>query len=70
MQMTPVTSSNIAAVGYDRTSRTLEVEFHNGTRYQYDDVDEDVYQDLMGAESVGKFFNANVKDLYTTTKLN
>src|SRR5690606_38788946 len=31
----PVTSSNIASVGYDKEEHILEIEFHHGTIYQY-----------------------------------
>ena len=35
-----VASSNISAVGYDEQSETLEVEFLNGSIYQYYNVPE------------------------------
>ena len=31
----PVSSSNIASIGYDSDSETLEIEFTNGSIYQY-----------------------------------
>jgi hypothetical protein len=39
-----VNSSNLASVGYDETSNTLEVEFNNGGIYQYFNVPESVYK--------------------------
>jgi hypothetical protein len=69
MNRTPVDSSNIADVGYDETSATLEVGFHNGTVYQYFDVPQTVYQEFMGAASKGIFFNANIKNNYRYAKL-
>lgn len=35
MQRTPVTSSNLASVGYDTSHRILAVGFRNGSVYQY-----------------------------------
>ena len=64
MNRTPVTSSNVASVGYDPTTLTLEVEFHNGTVYQYFDVSEAVYQELITAGSVGGYLNHNIKNSY------
>jgi hypothetical protein len=32
---TPVESSNIASVGYDKENQILEIEFHHGAVYQY-----------------------------------
>jgi len=62
MKRIPLTSSNLAAVGYDPKSKTLEVEFKNGTIYQYDHVPVDVYAELMTAESHGSYFSKNVKN--------
>jgi len=61
---TTVSSSNVAEVGYDSATMTLEVAFCNGTIYQYFDVPEAVYQELMRAESIGKFLNAHIKNSY------
>ena len=69
MNRTPVTSSNVATVGYDVNTMTLEVEFKHGSVYEYFDVPEVVHQGLMTADSVGKYFNQNIKDNYRYTKL-
>jgi alpha-mannosidase len=61
---TRVKSSVIASVGYDARQRRLEVEFHNGRVYAYFEVPASVYEDLVTAESVGKFFNEGVKPNY------
>ena len=49
------------SVGYDIESRILEIEFTGGVIYQYFDVPEDIYLDLMSAESKGRYFNLVVK---------
>ena len=69
MNRTPVSSSNIASVGYDPSTLTLEVEFKNGSVYHYFDVPENMYQELMRASSVGKFMHANIKNNYRYTKV-
>lgn len=61
MNRKPVSSSNIASVGYDNGTQTLEVEFHNGSVYQYRNVPSGIYQGLMGAPSHGEYFDAYVK---------
>jgi hypothetical protein len=61
MRRQPVTSSNIAEVGYDENSRTLEVLFMSGNLYQYFDVPSQIYAELMQAGSVGQYLNANIK---------
>ena len=64
MNRTPVTSSNVASVGYDPGTMTLEVEFTNGSVYQYFDVPEAVYRELRGATSVGTYLNQSIKNSY------
>ena len=64
MNRTPVTSSNVASVGYDPNTMTLEVELSNGLVYQYFDVPETVYQALMSASSVGTYLNKSIKASY------
>lgn len=59
-----VTSNNVASVGYDIGSMTLEVEFRNGSVYQYFDVPEPVFRELMSAASVGGYLNANIRNSY------
>lgn len=59
--LTACKSSNIAAHGYDAASRTLEVKFTNGNRYQYHDVPPEVGNGFAQAESAGKFFSQAVR---------
>lgn len=64
MQRTPVASSNIASIGYDIGSETLEIEFKSGKAYQYFNVPQLIYEQLMAAPSHGVFFNANIRNIY------
>lgn len=61
MNRVPVVSSNVAEVGYDAATRTLEVAFNSGGVYQYFDVPSSVYQGLLSASSVGRYLDVNVK---------
>ncbi|QOV10908.1 KTSC domain-containing protein [Viridibacillus arvi] len=60
MNMIPVSSSNLAAVGYDAGSRTLRIRFHSGT-YDYYGVPLSVYQGLMNSSSKGSYHDINIK---------
>ncbi|PMB52010.1 KTSC domain-containing protein [Fischerella thermalis CCMEE 5201] len=62
--MLPMNSSMANAIGYDSNTNILQIEFHNGAVYQYSDIDQDTWQDLHQADSVGKFFNENVRGKY------
>jgi hypothetical protein len=61
MQRQPVTSSNIAEIGYDEPRRVLEVLFKTGSIYQYFDVPPQEHKALMQASSQGQYLNANIK---------
>jgi hypothetical protein len=69
MQRQPISSSNLKTVGYDANTQTLEIEFHQGGVYQYDDVPENVYRGLLEAESAGTYFYREIRDNYPTTHL-
>lgn len=62
MERTAVKSSNVAEVGYD--GDVLEVTFRNGSRYRYSGVPREVHDELVSAESVGRYLNQNVKGQY------
>jgi len=65
----PVVSSNIASIGYDPESLILEVEFLNGSVYQYFDVPQQVYIDFINAESKGRFLWQYIRDVYEYTRI-
>jgi hypothetical protein len=63
MARVPVTSSNVAAIGYDHATLTLEIVYQpdrKGDRrvYAYVDVPADVHFDLMRSPSIGRAVNA------------
>lgn len=64
MERQPVSSSNLASIGYDPSNETLEVEFKNGSIYRYLNVPSFEHERLMAANSHGVYFNANIKDTY------
>jgi hypothetical protein len=61
---TAVSSGAIGSVGYDRDRMVLEVELTNGRVYHYFDVPEQVFLEFMGADSLGKYYNINIKPSY------
>jgi hypothetical protein len=64
MQLDPVESSMLAAVGYDPTLQALIVLFNSGRAYQYLSVPPKTYQGLMEAASKGRFMLDHVIDHY------
>ena len=57
-----VDSSMISTVGYDKEEEILEIKFHNGSLYRYEGVPVGEYYDMIQADSVGKYFNQNLKN--------
>lgn len=66
MNRISVNSSNLASIGYDSNSNILEIEFNSGGIYEYYNVPESEYRNLMNADSHGKYFAANIRDNYRT----
>ncbi len=69
MQDTP-NSTCFSAVGYDSTLKTLYVKFRDsGSVYSYESVPQSVFDDLMSAQSMGGFYNSDIKGAYTCHRL-
>lgn len=62
MNLIPVNSSAIRAIGYD--GYTLAVVFHNSGRYDHPGVPESVYRSLMNASSKGSYYSQNIRGRY------
>ena len=62
--MIPVESSMVDSVGYDEEHRLLQVMFTSGQVYCYQDVPPEVFQDLLEAESKGRYMRAHIIDFY------
>ena len=61
MHREKVSSSTVAAIGYDSQNQILEIEFRDASLYQYSGVPENVYHAMMSAPSHGEFLNAEIK---------
>ena len=64
-----VTSSNIEGYLYLAAKSTLLIAFKSGGTYAYDNVPQSVATGFGNAPSKGKFFLSDIKDRYTTSKL-
>lgn len=64
MTLQPVSSSNIAAIGYDADGQTLTIEFRSGGTYEFYDVPEQVFEGLRTASSLGQYFQNNIRGRY------
>jgi hypothetical protein len=69
MNRIAVSSTNIAGIGYDKETQTLEVEFLKGGVYQYFDVPQAVYEGFVIADSKGKYLATQIKGNYRYAKV-
>lgn len=72
MTRQPVTSSNLKSVGWE--NNTLEVEFHDGSIYQYANVPASRHAALMAEDknpkgSVGGHFHRHIKPRHGHVKI-
>ena len=65
IEMQPVKSTQLAAIGYDAETKTLAIRFAHGigSMYHYPDVEPETFTAMLGAASIGSFFGAHIKAL-------
>lgn len=68
-QMIPVQSSSIYEVGYEEDTQLLYIRFHGNKTYSYNGVSAMEFDMLLGAPSVGVYFNRNIRNIYPCTKV-
>ena len=71
VEVNPVKSSNIKAIGYDEGKEILYIMFSTNVVYEYNPVKKHAYESLSNAKSLGQFFYAFIKsnNLYKCNKL-
>jgi hypothetical protein len=69
MQRVELQSTTVKAAVYQPQSAWLDLEFPNGAIYRYQHVPIEVYQQLLQAESKGRYFNQHIRDRFPTIKL-
>lgn len=67
--MQTVDSSNISSIAYIDGERSLIVMFKTGKYYKYFNVNRSVYESMLTAESVGKFFHKHIRGKYEYQEL-
>lgn len=69
MERVSVSSSNIAAVGYDESTQILEIEFMTGSIYEYYGIPAYVHEEMVCASSIGGYFAQRVKNSYGFSRI-
>lgn len=61
-------SSNISFAEYDPFMKILSITFSTNTKYEYIDVEQEIFDELKEATSAGKYFNTQIKGKYLFLK--
>lgn len=69
MTMRPVESSSLRRVGYSQASRTLRIEFKEGSVWDYLQVPPSEYEGLMKAGSHGRYFYSHIRNRFQSRKI-
>jgi KTSC domain len=67
--LTPVTSSSLAAVGYDPVTQALKIQFISGESYLYELVPQEIYEGLLASASQGSYYSDKIRGQYRSQKL-
>ena len=67
MERKQINSSMILSAGYK--DGVMEIEFKNGAIYQYEYIDQYVFEDFLASDSQGKYFHNVIRKQYPGTKL-
>jgi hypothetical protein len=59
----------IYSVGYDCKAQKMIIELRNGTLYSYNNVPENVYNEMLNNDSAETYFVRNIKYEYEQEKL-
>lgn len=62
-------SSALVAASHDPRRQALLIRFRNGRSYEYGCVVRSVFEELVGAESAGAYFNRAIRDNYPYREL-
>jgi len=69
LQLKPVASSNIAAIGYNKLTSVLRVKFLTGGVYDYSGVPPVVAEEFQEASSKGTYLSRFIRPRYAVRKL-
>ncbi len=69
IEMLPACSTMAVQVGYDEEREILQIEFNSGAVYQYSEVEPELWEDLQATDSIGSFYNHEIKGYYPSQRI-
>lgn len=69
MKMTKCESGLLKEHGYEPSTGLMHLRFASGRLFEYSGVPQKVYDDLVAAPSMGKYFNQSIKGRFESTPI-
>jgi hypothetical protein len=69
MEMKPINSGKLRAIGYDARGRILQVKLDTGDTLQYSGVGEDLWRRLSNSGAAWSFYRDNIEEEFTAKKV-
>ncbi len=69
MECKRLNAGRIRAVGYDSRARVLELEFSDGSIYQYTGVGDEVHRRLVSSSAAASYFRDNIEEEYPAKRM-
>lgn len=65
----PVRRGGIKSAGYDRSNRTLEIEFDNGSIIQHTAVGEEIARRFLSSSSPASVYKDTIQEEFTIKRI-
>jgi hypothetical protein len=69
LERQPVKSRILRSMGYNDSTKILEIEFQNGLVYQFLEVPPKIYADLVRSAEIGKYFTDKVRTKFKSKQI-
>lgn len=69
MERKRLSAGRIRAVGYDARARVLELEFSDGSVYQYTGVGNEVHRRLVSSAAAASYFRDAIEEEYPAKRV-
>lgn len=69
VELVPVASTNIQAIGYDAETRALLVQFSGGPLWTYADVPPEAWEAFRTAPSIGRHFAREIRPRFSGMRI-
>ena len=69
MEMKPINSGKLRAIGYDGRARLLQVQLDDGSILQYSGIGEEVWRRLSSSGAAWSYYRDNIEEEFTAQRV-